>query len=170
MRTPDLHSPQIPKLVSILILFVLFAVTWLAWSGLFKSLLLFLGLVSSLLCLWLALRMRLFDDYLFNPPVGFGLLMYWIWLAREVFKSGLDVSKVVLSPGLPISPRIARIRVGSEHPYDQVVFANSITLTPGTLSMDLDAGVVTVHSLTEEGMRDLLSGEMNRRVTALRRK
>ncbi len=170
MSRPDLHSPQIPKLASILILFLLLAVTWLVWSGLFKTLLLFLGLVSSLLCLWLALRMRFFDDYLFSLPAGMGLLGYLAWLTAEVTKSSIDVTKVVLSPSLPISPRIARIRAGSEHPYDQVLFANSITLTPGTLSMDLDNGVITVHALTEEGMRDLMSGEMDRRITALRGK
>ena len=170
MSTPDLHSPQISKLASLLILFLLLAVTWLVWSGLFKTLLLFLGFVSSVICLWLALRMRLFDDYLFSLPAGNGMLGYWMWLAREVMKSSLSVAKIVLSPSLPISPRVARIRAGSEHPYDQVLFANSITLTPGTLSMDLDKGYVTVHSLTEAGMRDLLSGEMNRRITALRRK
>lgn len=170
MSTPDPHSPQSSKLANILILLMLFALTWLVWSGVFKPLLLFLGLVSSLFCLWLTLRMRLFDDNLFSLPIGMGMLGYWFWLAREVFKSSLTVTKVVLSPSLPISPRVARIRAGSEHPYDQVLLANSITLTPGTLSMDLDEGVISVHSLTEEGMRDLLSGEMNRRVTALRRK
>ena len=170
MSTPDLHSPQISKLASLLILFLLLAVTWLVWSGLFKTLLLFLGFMSSVICLWLALRMRLFDDYLFSLPAGLAMLRYWMWLAREVMKSSLAVAKIVLSPSLPISPRVARIRAGSEHPYDQVLFANSITLTPGTLSMDLDKGYITVHSLTEAGMRDLLSGEMNRRITALRRK
>jgi len=170
MSSPDFHSPQIPRLVSVLILFVLLMATWLVWSGLFKSLLLLLGLTSSLLCLWLAIRMRLFDDYLFNVPIGSGLVGYWIWLAREVLKSSLSVTRIVLSPSLPISPCITRIRADSDHPYDQVLFANSITLTPGTLAMDLDEGIVTVHSLTEEGMRDLLSGEMNRRVTALRKK
>ena len=170
MRTLDPHSPQIPRLASILILFALLAVTWLVWSGFFKALLLFLGLVSSVLCLWLTIRMRFFDDYLFCLPVGLGFVGYLFWLLREVLKSSLDVTKIVLSPSLPISPRIARIRAGSEHPYDQVLFANSITLTPGTLSMDVDKGVITVHSLTEEGMRDLMSGEMDRRITALRRK
>ncbi len=170
MRKPDLHSPQISRLASILTLFVLLSLTWIMWSGYFTSMLLFLGLVSCALCIWLALRMRFFDDYLFSMPVGMGLLGYWIWLLREVIASSLAVTRIVLSPRLPISPRVARIRAGSDHPYDQVLFANSITLTPGTLSMDLDDGVITVHSLTEDGMRDLLSGEMNRRVTALRRK
>lgn len=150
-----------------LILFMLLAATWLIWSGFFQPLLLFLGLVSSAICLWLTFRMRLFDDYLFSLPAGKGLLGYWIWLAKEVMKSSLSVARIVLSPSMPISPRVARIRAGSDHPYKQVLFANSITLTPGTLSMDLDKGIVTVHSLTEEGMRDLLSGEMDRRVTEL---
>jgi multicomponent Na+:H+ antiporter subunit E len=114
--------------------------------------------------------MRFFDDYLFNVPFGFGLFEYWLWLTREVLVTSITVTKIILSPSLPISPRVARIRADSDHPYDQVLFANSITLTPGTLSMDLYEGIITVHSLTEEGMRDLLSGEMNRRVTAIRRK
>lgn len=170
MGSPDLHTPRVSRAASMLIMFALLAATWLVWSGFFKSLLLFLGLVSSVACLWLTLRMRLFDDYLFSLPGGMGLLGYWVWLAKEVIKSSLSVSKIVLSPSMPISPRVARIRAGSDHPYEQVLFANSITLTPGTLTMDLDNGMVTVHSLTEDGMRDLLSGEMDRRVTALRRK
>ena len=168
MSTSDLHVPQISRRASIAMLFVLFVVTWLVWSGYFDPLLLSLGLASSVICTWLALRMRLFDDYLFSPPLGIGLPGYWLWLTGEVIKSSLSVTRIVLSRDLPISPCVARIRAGSSHPYDQVLLANSITLTPGTLSMDLADGVITVHALTEDGMRDLLSGEMNRRVTALR--
>ena len=164
MKTPDLHSPQISRLTSIVILFVLLAVTWLVWSGIFKSLLLFLGLVSSVICLWLALRMRFFDDYLFSLPVGMSFLGYLIWLTREVIKSSLAVAKIVLSPSLPISPRVARIRADSEHPYDQVLFANSITLTPGTITIFVNVfGTYTVHAIDKHSA-EALPGKMEAKV------
>lgn len=162
------HIPTRSKLAGILILLVLLASTWLIWSGLFQPLLLSLGVVSVALCLWIALRMDLFDDYLFALPAGPRLLRYWLWLAWEVVTTSITVARIVLSPSLPITPCVARVRSSSPHPYDTVIFANSITLTPGTLSMDVDEGVVTVHSLTREGMRDVIDGDMNRRVAALR--
>jgi multicomponent Na+:H+ antiporter subunit E len=75
---------------------------------------------------------------------------------------------VVLDPSLPISPRTIDIKSTSGHLVDQVILANSITLTPGTLALDLHEGIIKVHTLTEAGAHDLLSGEMDRRVDALR--
>jgi multicomponent Na+:H+ antiporter subunit E len=75
---------------------------------------------------------------------------------------------VVIDPKLPINPRTVEIKSNSGHLVDQVILANSITLTPGTLALDLHDGVIKVHSLTEEGARELLAGEMNRRVDGLR--
>jgi multicomponent Na+:H+ antiporter subunit E len=66
------------------------------------------------------------------------------------------------------SPRLVEVKAGSDHAVDQVILGNSITLTPGTLTIDLHYGLLKVHALTETGANDLVSGEMNRRVTALR--
>ena len=54
------------------------------------------------------------------------------------------------------------------HPFDQVILGNSITLTPGTLALDVYEGVIKVHALTEAGARELAAGDMDRRVTGLR--
>jgi len=62
---------------------------------------------------------------------------------------------------------VLEIKATSQHPVDQVILANSITLTPGTLALDLHEGVIKVHSLTEAAARDLVSGEMDRRVTRI---
>ena len=151
-----------------LLLLVMLAAAWLLWSGLYKPLLLYLGAFSCLLCFWLARRMGYFDDELFAMRFSLRLLGYWFWLGREIIRSSLQVTRVVLDPKLPISPRLVEIKAGSDHAVDQVIRGNSITMTPGTLTIDLHYGLLKVHALTEAGAHDLMSGEMNRRVTALR--
>ena len=131
-------------------------------------LLLTLGGLSCLMTFWLVQRMGYFDDELYALRFSLRLLRYWVWLGREVIRSSLDVTRLVLHPKLPISPTIIEVHVESEHPFDQVMLGNSITLTPGTLTVDLYQGVLTVHSITEEGARELASGEMKRRVHRLR--
>jgi multicomponent Na+:H+ antiporter subunit E len=163
--TPDrFHSPLVRRFALLLAL----ALAWLLWSGLFKPLLLGLGLFSCVLTYILVTRMGYFKNGLFALRVSPGLFAYWIWLGREVFRSSIQVARVVLDPALPISPRTIDIKSTSGHLVDQVILANSITLTPGTLALDLHEGVIKVHTLTEDGARDLASGEMDRRVDALR--
>ena len=164
MKPDRFHSPLVRMAVLLLVL----ALTWLLWSGLFKPLLLFLGLVSCLLTFTLANRMGYFKNRLFALRFSWQLFAYWAWLGREIWRSSVDVARLVLDPKLPISPTVIDIKSSSNHPVDQVILANSITLTPGTLSLDLHEGVIKVHALTEEAARGLASGEMDRRVDALR--
>ena len=151
-----------------LVLLVSLAAAWLLWSGLYKPLLLLLGTASCLLSFWLVRRMGYFDDELFALHFSLRLLRYWGWLGGEVIRSSLEVARVVLDPKLPISPRVIDLKAESPHPFDQVILGNSITLTPGTLAIDVHEGVIKVHTLTEAGARELMSGEMNRRVTGMR--
>jgi multicomponent Na+:H+ antiporter subunit E len=153
----------------IILFFLLLAAAWLLWSGLFKPLLIGLGVVSCLLTFAIVRRMGYFDNELFALRFSWRLLGFWAWLAREVLRSSLDVARVVLDPRLPISPRVIEVKSTSRHPFDQVLLGNSITLTPGTLTLDLHDGVLRVHTLTEAGARDLMSGEMDRRVAGLYR-
>ncbi len=144
------------------------AMAWLFWSGLFKPLLIGFGIFSCLLTLYLAARMDYFNNETFALHFGVRLIKYWIWLAMEIVKSSLNVARIVLDPKLPISPKVVDIRPTAEHPTFQVIFANSITLTPGTISIDVYNGIIKVHALTEAGADDLVAGEMDRRVAALR--
>jgi multicomponent Na+:H+ antiporter subunit E len=141
----------------------------MAWSGLFKPLLLGLGILSCLLTFLIVRRMGYFNEEIFPPRFSYGLRLvgYWFWLGREIFRSGLDVTRVILDPKMPISPREVTITANPPSSMDQVIFANSITLTPGTLALDLHNGVIKVHCLTEDGAKQLLDGEMDRRVTEL---
>lgn len=148
-------------------LFVLLAGAWLLWSGLFKPLLLGLGVFSCLLTIYMTHRMNYFDTDVFTLRFGRRLLGYWLWLAGEVVKSSIDVARVVINPKMPISPQVVTVRASSDHPLDQAILANSITLTPGTLALDVHRGEITVHTLTQAGADDLKKGDMDRRVAAL---
>ena len=152
----------------VLLLFFLLAAAWLLWSGFFKPLLLALGLFSCVITMILAKRMRYFESDVFALRFSWKLLGHWVWLSWQVLKSSLEVSRVVLDPKLPISPRVFDLKATAKHPVDHVILGNSITLTPGTLSLDVYQGVIKVHALTEAGAKDLMSGEMDRRVAALR--
>jgi multicomponent Na+:H+ antiporter subunit E len=164
MKPDRFHSPQ----ARMAMLLVMLVIAWLLWSGLFRPLLLGLGLFSCALTFLLVRRMGYFDNDFFAMRFSMKLLSYWAWLTREIYRSSLQVARVVLDPSLPISPRTIEIKSASAHLVDQVILANSITLTPGTLALDLHKGIIKVHTLTEAGAQDLLSGEMNRRVDALR--
>jgi len=141
---------------------------WLLWSGIYNTLLLVLGLFSCLLTIYIKYRMDYFASDEFAMNFGRRLFSYWLWLAKEVVKSSLDVARIVLSPSLPISPQVVTIQASSKHPVYQAILANSVTLTPGTLALDVYKGEITVHALTAAGAAELKRGEMDRRVAALR--
>ena len=151
-----------------LVLLVPLVAAWLLWSGLYKPLLLALGLFSCVLTIYIKHRMEYFQTEMFALQFGRRLIGYWLWLAKEVVKSSLDVARIILSPSLPISPEVVTIKASCDQPVDQATLANSVTLTPGTLALDVYKGEITVHALTKAGADELRKGEMDRRILALR--
>ena len=97
------------------------------------------------------------------------LIMYWSWLCAEVVKSNFDVALRIIKPSLPIRPRVFTVRTTQRTELGQVIYANSITLTPGTVSIDLRGHEIEVHALAEEPAASLLTGDMDRRITAVER-
>ena len=160
-------SRTITRMLALLIPLV---AAWLLWSGIYKPLLLALGLFSCLLTIYIKHRMEYFQTEVFALQFGRRLIGYWLWLAKEVVKSSLDVARIIVSPSLPISPQVLTIKASSENPVDQATLANSITLTPGTLALDVYKGEVTVHALTKTGADELRKNEMDRRILSLREK
>ena len=152
-----------------LVLLASLVTAWLLWSGIFEPLLLGLGAFSCLITFLIVWRMGYFDKDIFALRFSFRLLAYWGWLIKEIVMSSLGVARVVLHPRLPISCRYIELKASMPGLVDQVIFANSITLTPGTLTLDLHEGELKVHTLTQAAAEDLMSGEMDRRVAALRR-
>jgi multicomponent Na+:H+ antiporter subunit E len=159
---------RIDALARSLLMAVLLAAAWLLWSGFFTPLLLALGAFSCGLVVYLAHRLHLFDTDVFAIRLSLRLFRFWAWLAGEVIRSSVEVARLVLSPKLPISPTVVRFQSTSNHPVDSAILGNSITLTPGTLTLSIDGGEFLVHSLTEQAAREIQGGEMDRRVAALR--
>lgn len=142
-------------------------IVWLMLSGHYSGLLLLLGVASTLFVVLLAMRVELVDRevvlVLFRPRV----LLYWVWLAGEIIKSNIDVTRRILDPSLRISPRLLRVKATQRSDLGRVTYANSITLVPGTVAMSVEGDEITVHALTEAIAADLRGGEMDRRITEM---
>jgi len=147
---------------------LLLMLAWVLWSGYLKPLLLGLGVFSSILVVYLTFRTGLTDLHFLEGRFLLRLVRFWGWLAREVLRSSLEVTRIVLSPKLPISPTVAEFETRCSLDLDKAILGNAITLTPGTLTIRIADGHFVVHALTEAGAREILSGEMDRRVAALR--
>ena len=156
--------------VRILILAVLLIAAWVLWSGYLKPLLLGLGALSCLLTVWIVRRMGYFDDENFAFHYDWRLLGFWAWLGREVVVSSIEVARIVLRRRLVVEPRVVNIDGSGLGPVDLALLGNSITLTPGTLTLDVHEGRLLVHALTADGAAALERGEMQRRVAALRKR
>jgi len=154
----------------ILILLLLLIAAWVLWSGYLKPLLLGLGALSCLLTVWIVHRMGYFDDEMFAFHYDWRLLGFWAWLAGEVVKSSVEVARVVLRRKVDVEPTVVDIDGGGLGPVDLVLLGNSITLTPGTLTLDVYEGRLRVHALTHQGAAALKRGEMQRRVAGLRKR
>lgn len=156
--------------VRILILTVLLIAAWVLWSGYLKPLLLGLGALSCLLTVWIVRRMGYFDDENFAFHYDWRLLGFWAWLGREVVVSSFEVARVVLRRRLVVEPKVVNIDGSGLGPVDLALLGNSITLTPGTLTLDVHEDRLLVHALTADGAAALERGEMQRRVAALRKR
>ncbi len=150
-----------------LMFIALLIAAWVLWSGMFKPLLLALGAFSCALAAYIAVRMGYFDTRVFALRFNLRLIAFWGWLLKEIVTSSLEVARIVLSRKLELSTRVIEIDASQLSPVDQVILGNSITLTPGTLTLDADDGKLLVHALTAEGAAALEKGEMMRRVAAI---
>jgi multicomponent Na+:H+ antiporter subunit E len=150
---------------SVALAVVLFGI-WLLWSGHYTPLLMSFGGASCLFVLFLTRRMNITDEEC-APLLGLRPLVYLPWLIKEVTLANIDVTKRVLHPKLPISPRMIRVKSSQQGDLGRVVYANSITLTPGTVSVDMRGNQIVVHALTAEAADEDKAGDMDRRVTRL---
>lgn len=158
------HSQPLTHAISLAAVLYLL---WLVLSGHYDPLLLVLGAVSCAVVVTVALRMEVVDHESHPIHLTPRLPLYWLWLLWEIIKSNLAVTRLILQPSLDISPTIIRVKGSQKSDFGRVVYANSITLTPGTVSMSLEDGEIEVHALTEDIAADLQRGAMDRRVTRL---
>ena len=141
--------------------------TWLLFSGIYVPLLLFFGVASCALIVWIAHRMDVVDHEGHPIHLAWRFIGYWVWLSIEIIKSNIDVAKRILDPKMPIDPVVIEVEAKQPSELGQVIYANSITLTPGTVSIRIANDSILVHALSSSLAADIQTGEMGRRVTAI---
>jgi multicomponent Na+:H+ antiporter subunit E len=147
----------------LLLLIAALMTTWLLWSGVYEPLTIGLGAGSCVAVALLVRRLQHPDDVPVPVATWARLVLYTPWLLWEIVKANLDVAKIILSPSMPISPRLIRVDVKQRTPLGQSLYANSITLTPGTISLDLRDDKILVHALTQDTADGVLEGTMDRK-------
>ena len=144
---------------------VALAAIWATLSGRTEGLLVILGAVSILVVVVLVGQMELIDGETAAFHRFPALLVYWGWLGGEIVKANIAVVGAVLRVDLDVTPRLFRVRASQKSDFGRAIFANSITLTPGTVTVDIGGDEFIVHALMDS-MSDPAGFEvMNARVT-----
>lgn len=143
------------------------SIFWLLLSGFLKPLLLGFGVASVALVIFVFSRMERVD----KEPQEFGtwlqIIRYIPWLLGQILSSSLRVTKLVWGSPNKVSPSLAKINVKAVPEARRTLYANSITLTPGTLSVDLDGDEVTVHALEQSSIDELKEGYIATKITSI---
>jgi len=140
---------------------------WLMLSGHYNILLLSFGAVSTLITLYLSSRMSVIDREGHPVHLTWKTLKYLPWLFGKIISSNIDVARRILLGNSAISPTHTWIDCRQTTDLGKVIYANSITLTPGTIAINIRDNKIEVHALTAEAVKDLQTGEMDRKVAEI---
>jgi len=149
---------------SITLFIVLFGF-WLLMSGYYTPLILSLGVISCLLCVYLTIKGKFLDNE--TLPIYFfpRLIQYSLWLIKEILKSNIATAKVIIMKSE--EPELFSVKATQKTNEGKVTYANSITLTPGTVTTQIKNDIFEVHALTKDFGDDVRSSEMDKMVTWL---
>jgi multicomponent Na+:H+ antiporter subunit E len=149
----------------VLISVTLFAY-WLLLSGHYETWLVVSGAVLSVLVVGFCLFTGITDEEGFPIEKLPRALVYWPWLGWQMVLSALNVTRLILHPRLPISPTMVKVDAQQKSAVGLTIYANSITLTPGTISVEVSerGKAIWVHAITRENAEGFADDEMNRRV------
>lgn len=153
-------------IVTFLILFV----NWLIWSGMFDSFHVSLGVISCGIVTFMS-----HDLFFGSGKFHFGhvtefirFVLYIPWLLYQIILSNIHVAYLVLHPKMLIEPSMITFETILKKDISIVTFANSITLTPGTITIDIkDGKYFVIHCISRKVADDLLSGEMERKIARI---
>lgn len=151
-----------------LFLVLLLGVYWALLSGQFhNNFLLTAGALCIAFVFWTALRMGLVDDEGAPARYYHRLVLYTPYILWQVVLANWDVLKRIWAADLPIDPRLVRVPYSTRDGFVTVTYTNSITLTPGTVTVDVGERELLIHSLTRENEDSLRDGDMERHVKRL---
>lgn len=152
-------------MLGFLITAVIMFAFWFLLSGQTNPLFLFLGAVSSVLVArWSKDLLAGKMDRLPNPGGMIPIIAYLAWLMWQIVLSNFHVIYLVLHPKMPIEPQMVRFKNNLKSDLGIVTLANSITLTPGTITVEGNREEFIVHAVSRKTAEDLLSDEMQKRV------
>ncbi|MEQ9519774.1 MAG: Na+/H+ antiporter subunit E [Parvibaculum sp.] len=141
---------------------------WLLLSGYYDNpLLLGFGIVSCLVCVYIAARMEVVDHESVPLQLKLSVVTYLLWLTAEIGKANWGITKVILSPKMQIRQRMIRVPVNLKTDVGRVTFANSITLTPGTITVETEHDEFLVHALTDGAADQEAIADMGARILAV---
>jgi len=150
-----------------LTLFLTLSAFWMLNSGHTSVLMLSLGAISIVFVLYIAHRMDVVDHESQPIHLSYKISGYFLWLLKELLLANIAVVKSIWLGKAPISPAFTTIKMTQKTDIGKVIYANSITMTPGTVTVDLVGDCLTIHALFQENIDILKAGEMDRRVTRL---
>lgn len=151
-----------------MMLAIALATLWMLLSGHLEPLLLGFGVLSVVFVVWLSNRMNIVDRESYPFAVLPQLIAYWPWLLKEIVKANLDVAKRVFGPASAVKPVVFDAPASQRSEFGLVVYANSITLTPGTISLSVMPGKISVHAVHPDVAKGLIDSGMDARVPGVR--
>lgn len=149
------------------ITFLVLFLNWIVWSGMFDAFHLALGVISCAIVTFMSHDL-LFKSEKFSVrhAIEFVRFIKYIpWLLYQIILSNIHVAYLVLHPKMPIEPSVISYRSKLKKDISLVTLANSITLTPGTITADIVNGIYIVHCISKKVADDLLTGDMEKRVS-----
>jgi len=138
---------------------------WLALSGHYTPFLLTMGALSTGLCVYIARRMSLIDSEAVPTQLRVSIFAYWFWLLVEIIKANLQVAGLILRPKPDLQQQLVLVPTSQKTDMGRVIFANSITLTPGTVTVEIAQDAFLVHAITSDFVPSM--EDMGRRVTLI---
>ena len=147
----------------VLSLVVVLVCLWMSLSGHTAPLLLTMGAASIGLITWLAMRMHVVDEEGVPFDVSHRALPYSLWLLIEIVKSNIAMAKLITRKELDLDPQLVRVPTGTRSDLGRVVYANSITMTPGTVTLEATPDELVVHAIDGPTAAGLRTGDMQRR-------
>ncbi|MDO8908835.1 MAG: Na+/H+ antiporter subunit E [Pseudohongiella sp.] len=140
------------------------AILWWILSGYTKPLLISLGIVSVLFTAFLAHRMKVLDDESQPLHLSLALPRFWGYLLWQIVVANIKMVIIIMSPKMNIDPHVLRARVSQQGVLGNAILGNSITLTPGTVTLDIGNGEVEVHAINRESAEDVENGVFDQRI------
>jgi len=147
-------SARIPTIIALFLI-------WLILAASYDLVHLVLGAAAAVVIVWLN-PVAAADP--FKNVSWWGLVRYLPWLFIRILKSGIHVTRLILDPALPIQPQLIEHPTELESEGEVVILGNSITLTPGTITVEVGADQLLVHAIDDESGRDLKERTLERKI------